>query len=320
MAYAQQQQQQQPFGYPPPPQQPFHGQSAAAAAAAAPPFLPPPHPSMPPPPQFPYHHHHLQQQVNPHAPPPPHPLLLHHHQQPPPNYPPHMPPPLVPSPFHNTFDPAVAGVPPPAAPPADPELHKRIDKLVEYAAKNGPEFEAMIREKQQDNPEYSFLFGGEGHGYYRYKLWLSTRPPGGSFNSPFPPPPSSSMHLMRSPLNPMINGPPMITSGPQMHQPPYFYEQQHPQFYGRPDFDQASKPFKGLSGPLPSDVAMELNNVLISLNGTKESIKGAKFWFMQRSVFAPALAEALRDRVFAVDDSERQLHIIYLANDILFER
>ena len=42
-------------------------------------------------------------------------------------------------------------------------------------AKNGPEFEVMIREKQEDNPAYSFLFGGEGHNYYRYKLWLSTR-------------------------------------------------------------------------------------------------------------------------------------------------
>jgi len=60
--------------------------------------------------------------------------------------------------------------------------------------------------------------------------------------------------------------------------------------------------------------------VLNTLNGTKESIKGAKTWFMQRSPFAPALAEALRDRIFSLDDSERQLHIIYLANDILFDR
>ncbi|KAK7265051.1 hypothetical protein RJT34_32667 [Clitoria ternatea] len=74
-----------------------------------------------------------------------------------------------------------------------------------------------------------------------------------------------------------------------------------------------------LSGPLPSDVTVELGNVLNNLNGTKESIKGAKLWFMKRSPFAPALAEALRDRVFALDEVERQLHIIYLANDILFD-
>lgn len=227
--------------------------------------------------------------------------------------------------------------PPPAAPPSDPELHKRIDKLVEYAAKNGPEFETMIREKQHDNPAYSFLFGGEGHNYYRYKLWLSTRPPGSAFNPSFP---SSSLPIIPSSHNPMLNpsslnAPPMGTGGApgsmmgtsQLHQPypPYYDQHQQPphsqQFMGQPqtDYEPSSRSFKGLSGPLPSDVAAELNNVLSNLTGTKESIKGAKMWFMQRSPFAPALAEALRDRIFALDDSERQLHIIFLANDILFD-
>ncbi|XP_008220007.1 PREDICTED: calcium homeostasis endoplasmic reticulum protein [Prunus mume] len=201
------------------------------------------------------------------------------------------------------------------------ELHKLIDKVAEYAAKVGPDFEATVREKQQDNPEYAFLFGGDGHGYYRYKLWISKWGPGGAFNQPFPP---ASMHMLRPPPNPMMNGPPSagaMMGGPL---PSYFYEQQrHGQpfgVYGRPEYDQSSnKPFKGLSGPLPPEVAIELNSVLKSLNGTKESIKGAKFWFMQRSIFAPALAEALRERVFGLDDCERQLHVIYLANDILFD-
>lgn len=111
----------------------------------------------------------------------------------------------------------------------------------------------------------------------------------------------------------------------QPHFPPFYDQQAHmpPQSYmghGRPEYDQSTESFKGLSGPLPSDVAAELQNVLSNLTGTKESIKSAKIWFTQRSPFAPALAEALRDRVFATDDSERQLHIIYLANDILFDR
>eukprot|EP00268_Persea_americana_P035769 TRINITY_DN3525_c0_g1_i2.p1 TRINITY_DN3525_c0_g1~~TRINITY_DN3525_c0_g1_i2.p1 ORF type:complete len:564 (-),score=115.08 TRINITY_DN3525_c0_g1_i2:1603-3261(-) len=194
-----------------------------------------------------------------------------------------------------------------APPPPDPDLHKRIDKLVEYAAKNGPEFEAMIREKQQDNPDYSFLFGAEGHAYYRYKLWLSTRPPAAG-SPPFNP---------SFPLNPMIGGPPL-----QQPQFPPFYEQHPHQPYlgqARAEYEGLGKTFKGLSGPLPSDVAAELHSVLNNLTGTKESIKGAKMWFMQRSPFAPALAEALRERVLALDDSERQLHIVYLANDILFD-
>ncbi|XP_034702281.1 calcium homeostasis endoplasmic reticulum protein-like isoform X2 [Vitis riparia] len=298
MAFAQQQQQaanvqqQQPFGFHPQHQQ-------FPPSVHGPPFLPP-HPSLQ---QYPFHRHMPPQpQLHPHPPPHPHLLHLQQQQQAPSAFPPHLPSHLVPSPFHGPFE----SGPPPSNPPSDPELHKRIDKLVEYAAKNGPEFEVMIREKQQDNPAYSFLFGGEGHNYYRYKLWLSTRSSAAAAGA------SASM-----------------LGTPQMHQPPYlpFYDQQqqqhqHPQPFlghGRPDFDPSSKSFKGLSGPLPSDVAMELSNVLNNLTGTKESIKGAKIWFMQRSPFAPALAEALRDRVFAVDDSERQLHIIYLANDILFD-
>lgn len=232
---------------------------------------------------------------------------------------------MVHPPFGGPYD---SPPPPPAVPPSDPELQKRIDKLVEYIAKNGPEFEAMIREKQQDDPGYSFLFGGEGHNYYHYKLWISTRPPAGHF-PPFPgsimhPPPNALMNPT-PPLNAGV-GPGASASMLQSHQSPFgsYYEQhQHHQpfmVHARPEYDLSAMGFKGLSGPLPSDVAAELSGVLNSLSGTKDSIKGAKIWFMQRSPFAPALAEALRERIFSLDDSDRQLHIIYLANDILFDR
>ncbi|KAJ4982432.1 hypothetical protein NE237_033269 [Protea cynaroides] len=226
-------------------------------------------------------------------------------------FPSHIPPHHVPSPYLGAFDSA----PPPIAPPSDLELHKCIDKLVEYAAKNGLEFEAMIREKQKDNPAYSFLFGAEGHDYYHYKLWLSLHPSGAPFNLPFHPssipfmPPNPMMNP--APLNPhFLNAPAAATvasasmlGAPQLHHhsfPPFYdQQQQHPQHLMGPHS------FKGLSEPLPSDVGAELNNVLNNLSGTKESIK--------------ALADVLKDRVLALDDFERQLHIIYLANDILFD-
>ncbi|KAJ4981393.1 hypothetical protein NE237_032230 [Protea cynaroides] len=159
---------------------------------------------------------------------------------------------------------------------------------------------------------------------------FGSRPSGAPFNLPFHP---SSIPLM--PPNPMMNPTPLnppslnapaaaavasasMSGAPQLHQhsfPPFYdqQQQQHPQHLMGPHS------LMGLSRPLPSDVGAELNNVLNNLSGTKESIKGAKMWFMQRSPFAPALAEVLKDRVPALDDSERQLHIIYLANDILFD-
>ncbi|VFQ65680.1 unnamed protein product [Cuscuta campestris] len=282
---------------------------------------------LPPQQQFPYHR---PPQLHPHAP-PPHLLHLHQQQQQHPSpistpgFPPHIPPHLTsPSPFHGPYD----SPPLPAPPPSDPELLKRIDKLIEYAVKNGPEFEAMIREKQQDNPAYGFLFGGEGHYYYRYKLWMVSRQPGGPFNVPFQ---SSHMQMMHPP-NPMMSSSPLtapqyngspaasasVLGPPHLHQPPFppSYDQQPPLSFARPDYDNYRS---SNSRPLPPEIDMELNNVLNNLTGTKESIKGAKNWFMQRSPFIHALAEALRERVFSMDDSERQLHIVYLANDILFD-
>ena len=185
--------------------------------------------------------------------------------------------------------------PPIAAPPADPELHKCIDKLAEYVAKNGPEFEDMIRDKQHDNPVYSFLFGGEGHNYYRYRLWLCSISQGPPFDSAY----TSQIAVGR----------------PQLPQFPPIGHSLAPIGY-----DHGGTSFKSSSVGLPADVAAELGGVLNGLTGTKESIKGAKNWFMQRAHFGAALAEALKERMFLLEDSERQMHIVFLANDILFDR
>ncbi|XP_018095302.1 calcium homeostasis endoplasmic reticulum protein S homeolog isoform X1 [Xenopus laevis] len=55
-------------------------------------------------------------------------------------------------------------------PPEDQELRNVIDKLAQFVARNGPEFEKMTMEKQKDNLKFSFLFGGEYFNYYRCKL------------------------------------------------------------------------------------------------------------------------------------------------------
>lgn len=52
----------------------------------------------------------------------------------------------------------------------DIELRNIIDKLAQFVARNGPEFEQMTKNKQKDNPKFSFLFGGEYFNYYQYKV------------------------------------------------------------------------------------------------------------------------------------------------------
>ncbi|CAI5962276.1 unnamed protein product [Closterium sp. NIES-64] len=77
------------------------------------------------------------------------------------------------SPLAAFFDPRE---PPPAAvaAPASEEVRGRVEKAVEYAAKNGPQFEALMRDKQRGQPAYAFLeAGGEGADYYRFRLWCA---------------------------------------------------------------------------------------------------------------------------------------------------
>jgi len=52
----------------------------------------------------------------------------------------------------------------------DAELKNIIDKLANFVARNGPEFEQMTMHKQRDNPKFSFLFGGEHYQYYKWKV------------------------------------------------------------------------------------------------------------------------------------------------------
>lgn len=64
-------------------------------------------------------------------------------------------------------------LPPPR--PRDEKIVRKIEVLCQYIAKNGHEFEDMTRQKEVDNPEFKFLFGGApgseaaiSHEYFKW--------------------------------------------------------------------------------------------------------------------------------------------------------
>ncbi|GLJ22134.1 hypothetical protein SUGI_0415440 [Cryptomeria japonica] len=93
--------------------------------------------------------------------------------------PPVIPPGFVPK--HNFSVPLeieckVSELPPPeGAPPDDSELRMMIDGLATFVARSGKIFEDLSREKNANNPQFGFLFGGPGHDYYKRKLWEEQR-------------------------------------------------------------------------------------------------------------------------------------------------
>ncbi|CAL8107142.1 unnamed protein product [Calicophoron daubneyi] len=68
------------------------------------------------------------------------------------------------------------------APPSDLEQRNIIEKLAEFVARNGQEFETLTKDKQRDNPKFAFLQGGEYYDYYTFKVeearkrWQNQRP------------------------------------------------------------------------------------------------------------------------------------------------
>jgi calcium homeostasis ER protein len=52
----------------------------------------------------------------------------------------------------------------------DIEQKNIIEKLANFVARNGPEFENVTKLKQKDNPKFNFLFGGEYFSFYQYRL------------------------------------------------------------------------------------------------------------------------------------------------------
>jgi calcium homeostasis endoplasmic reticulum protein len=55
-------------------------------------------------------------------------------------------------------------------PITDQDLRNIIDKLAQFVARNGHEFENMTKNKQKENPKFAFLHGGEYFNYYQYKV------------------------------------------------------------------------------------------------------------------------------------------------------
>lgn len=89
-------------------------------------------------------------------------------------------PPVIPKDFvpHHKFPhPLVAvgevedSAPPEAPPPEDNNLRVLIEGVATLVTRCGKLFEDLSREKNQSNPLFCFLEGGNGHDYYARKLW-----------------------------------------------------------------------------------------------------------------------------------------------------
>ncbi len=66
----------------------------------------------------------------------------------------------------------------------DQDQRNIIDKLANFVARNGPKFEDLTKEKQRDNPKFQFLYGGDHHAYYKWKVHIEGNSVGTEFKIP----------------------------------------------------------------------------------------------------------------------------------------
>lgn len=140
--------------------------------------------------------------------------------------------------FFSPWDPA----PPFSSPPGDSKRADVVQKLAQFAAKNGASFVELIKVKQKDNPEYQFLFGDEGSDYYRWSLFCNCH------NLPVDQPLPASQ-----------------SSAPQVQQPAYAEAQAAPV----PDMEGMLQQTLATCSP---EVKDGFSQVLAALSGSKVSL------------------------------------------------
>jgi len=150
-----------------------------------------------------------------------------------------------------------------------------------------------MRDKHRNDPNFAFLFTGEAYAYWRWALYC------GLYSIPVDQPPPG--HIPQA--------------HPQTAQPPP--QQQQQQHWHQP---HPGTPYPSSAAPqLPPEVEAGFTQVLDNLSGSKDSIKTSQQWFMACVAYAPGLARMMARRVVGIPDYERQLHVIYLTNDVLFK-
>uniref|UniRef100_A0A8C3G7L9 Calcium homeostasis endoplasmic reticulum protein n=1 Tax=Cyclopterus lumpus TaxID=8103 RepID=A0A8C3G7L9_CYCLU len=207
------------------------------------------------------------------------------------------------------------------------ELRNVIDKLAQFVARNGPEFEKMTMEKQKDNPKFSFLFGGEYFSYYKCKLTMEHQQqmynPGTKDVVDIPPPSMS----MTAP--PPIPSPAALSLDELIQQSQWNLQQQEQHLHTlRQEQVTAAialameQQTQKMLQETQLDIT-EFDNLLQPIidTCTKDAISAGKNWMFNNAKtpqHCELMTSHLRNRITADGAHfELRLHLIYLTNDVL---
>uniref|UniRef100_A0ACB8F198 Uncharacterized protein n=1 Tax=Sphaerodactylus townsendi TaxID=933632 RepID=A0ACB8F198_9SAUR len=211
------------------------------------------------------------------------------------------------------------------------ELRNVIDKLAQFVARNGPEFEKMTMEKQKENPKFSFLFGGDFYGYYKYKLALEQQQLLCKQSQDIEPAPQ--IHPLPQPSLPAAAAPIPTSQGApveELIQQSQWNLQQQEQHLLALRQEQVTS---AIAVAIEQQMQKVLDETQLDMNEfdnllqpiidtcTKDAISAGKNWMFSNAKspqHCELMAGHLRNRITADGAHfELRLHLIYLINDVL---
>ncbi|KAJ8928040.1 hypothetical protein NQ314_019452 [Rhamnusium bicolor] len=182
-------------------------------------------------------------------------------------------------------------------PPQDTELRNIIDKLAQFVARNGPEFEQMTKNKQKGNPKFQFLYGGEYFNYYQYKV-------------------TTEQAIFKQQQSNVVNDQSSSWNTP----PPTQNTMEIEQLTKQQDTlrEQIKQSEQNLTAQ--HTVLLQQQQAQVEQAVTKYSISNGKSWFLQHATNkqqAYCIVECLLYKVLQSSTFPQKLHVIYLVNDLL---
>ncbi|KAL1494911.1 hypothetical protein ABEB36_010422 [Hypothenemus hampei] len=225
-------------------------------------------------------------------------------------------------------------------PPEDIDLRNIIDKLAQFVARNGPEFEQMTKNKQKGNPKFQFLYGGEYFNYYQYKVSSEQAIVKQQQQQQLLPPPLSGTESNAWNPSP-VTLPPQQQSieiehlsqqqdalREQIKQSEQNLSAQHNVLMQQQQATIETAVAKCEAVDLQNaaeECAIDLNELNTILQPiidscTKDSISNGKSWFLQHATTkqkANCIVQCLLYKVLQLSTFPQKLHVIYLVNDLL---
>ncbi|KPP71068.1 U2 snRNP-associated SURP motif-containing protein-like [Scleropages formosus] len=205
-----------------------------------------------------------------------------------------LPPPTNKEEFEKTLSQAIVKV----VIPTERNLLSLIHRMIEFVVREGPMFEAMIMNREINNPMFRFLFENQSpaHVYYRWKLF--------------------SILQGDSPTKWRTEDFPMFKNGSLWRPPPL-----NPYLHGTLDENEDSEEEEEASkkGCLKEDERDKLEELLRGLTPRKSDIADAMFFCLSHADAAEEIVECIAESLSILKTPlPKKIARLYLVSDVLY--